>query len=197
LDAIKEINWGFISATLIFISGLPYMWAIYKKELEAPVVSSWLLWLGIGILLLISSFSAGVRSDTTLLPIVMGVVNPFIIVCLSIKYGKYSWGRLDSMCVVISIITVIGWQIQDDPTVGIVGSIVADVFAAIPQLTKNWKLKEKNDEPIFPWVTFCFSCLLAMLGIKEWTVDYWLFPTYMAIMSFAIVLPLVIYRKRA
>jgi uncharacterized protein with PQ loop repeat len=196
VDSIQKINWGLVSAVIIFLSGLPYMWAIYKRKLEKPVVSSWLLWLGIGTLLLISSFSAGVRSDTTLLPIVMGVVNPLIIVCLSLKYGTYVWGKLDTFCAFICLMTVVVWQTQNDPVIGIVGGIIADLFAATPQVVKNWRLKEKNDEPLFPWAMFCFASAITLLGINEWTLKYWLFPIYMTITSLGITLPLLIYRKR-
>jgi hypothetical protein len=186
------MNWGLLSALLIFVSGYPYMRAIYKRELERPVVSTWLLWLGIGTLLFVTSFQAGAHWGTTLLPILMGVINPAIIVFLSIRYGEYKWGRLDSVCVVVCIVTVIVWQTTQSPLLGILGGVLADVIAAIPQVIKSWK--DPKDEPVFPWAMFSFASALNILAVEEWVVQYWLFPVYMTVMSSVLVFPLVLSR---
>ena len=183
------MNWGLLSALLIFVSGCPYMRAIYKRELERPVVSTWVLWLGIGILLFVTSFQAGAHWGTTLLPILMGVINPAIIVFLSIRYGEYKWSKLDTVCVVICVVTVIIWQTTQSPVLGILGGVLADMIAATPQLIKSWK--DPKDEPVFPWAMFSFASALNILAVEEWVVQYWLFPVYMTIMSSVLLFPII------
>lgn len=193
-DFPKIITWGSVSALLIFISGYPYMLAIYKRELKRPVVSTWILWLGIGTLLFVTSFQAGAHWGTTLLPILMGVINPAIIVFLSLRHGEYKWGKLDTVCVVVCVATVVMWQTTQSPTIGILGGVLADVIAAIPQVIKSWK--DPKDEPLFPWAMFSLASALNIFAIQEWSVQYWLFPVYMTLMSSVIVLPLALYRLK-
>ncbi len=188
------MNWGLLSALLIFVSGYPYMLAIYKRELERPVVSTWILWLGIGMLLFVTSFQAGAHWGTTLLPILMGVINPAIIVFLSIRYGEYKWSRLDTVCVVVCVVTVIVWQTTQSPVLGILGGVLADMIAATPQVIKSWK--DPKDEPVFPWAMFSFASALNILAVEEWVIQYWLFPVYMTIMSSVLVLPLALARLK-
>ena len=188
------INWGMLSAALIFVSGYPYMRAIHKRTLERPVTSTWCLWLGIGILLFVTNFQAGAKWETTLLPILMGVINPAIIVVLSLRYGEYKWNKLDTLCVIVCIITIIVWKTTESPSLGIVGGLMADAVAATPIFIKSWK--DPKDEPLFPWAVFAFASSLNILAVEKWTMDRWLFPIYMTIASMIIVLPLVLYRLR-
>ncbi len=181
-----------LSAILIFLSGYPYMRAIYKRELERPVTSTWCLWLGIGILLFITNREAGANWETTLLPIFMGVINPAIIVFLSLKYGKYRWQTADTACVIVCIITILIWQSTDSPLLGILGGVIADALAALPIIIKSWR--DPKDEPIFPWAMFAFASALSMLAVEEWVMKYWLFPVYMTTFSTLIVLPLMLDR---
>jgi hypothetical protein len=186
------MSWGWVSTILIFVSGYPYMRAIYKRELERPVVSSWILWLGIGTLLFITSYQAGADWESTLGPILMGVINPAIIVVLSVKYGQYQWTKFDTACVAVCVVTVIVWQTTQSPLLGIVGGVIADAIAATPQILKSWK--DPKDEPVFPWAMFAFASALNILAVKAWTLEHWLFPVYMTVGSTLIVLPLIMYR---
>ncbi len=188
------MNWGLLSAILIFVSGYPYMRAIYKRTLERPVTSTWCLWLGIGVLLFVTNFQAGANWGTTLLPILMGVINPAIIVALSLRYGEYKWNRMDTACVSVCIITVIVWQTTQSPLLGILGGVVADAFACIPLIIKSWK--DPKDEPLFPWAMFAFASSLNLFAVEEWVMKYWLFPVYMTVGSTLIVLPLILYRLK-
>jgi hypothetical protein len=194
LEDFFGMSWGLLSAILILISGCPYMWAIYKRKIERPVISTWILWLGIGTLLFWASVKVGTKWDATMLPILMGVINPAIIVFLSIRYGEYKWSKLDTVCVVVCVVTVSVWQTTESPVLGILGGVLADMIAATPQVIKSWK--DPKDEPVFPWAMFAFASALNILAVQEWVVDYWLFPVYMTVMSSLIVLPLVLARLK-
>ncbi len=189
------MNWGLLSAILIFFSAYPYVKGIISGKFEKPVTSTWLLWFGIGLLLLVTSYQSGARWDTTLLPILMGVINPAVFLVLCIKYGEYKWTRIDTSCVVICIIAVIVWQTTDSPELGLVGAIIADVVGAIPQVIKNWK--DPKDEPILPWSMFTIASGLNILAISEWTIGNALFPVYMTVFSgLALTLPVVLHRLK-
>ena len=51
-----QMNWGLLSAAIIFFSGFPYVLAIIKGEVSKPVISTWILWSVIGTLLLVTSY---------------------------------------------------------------------------------------------------------------------------------------------
>jgi hypothetical protein len=194
LNDFFGISWGWVSAFLIFVSGYPYMRAIYTREIERPAVSSWLLWLGIGILLFVTSYQSGSQWGTTLFPILMGVINPAIIVALSLKYGEYTWTRFDTACVIVCAITVMVWQTTRSPVLGLFGGILADAIAAVPQFRKSWK--EPKDEPVFPWTMFAFASAINILAVDTWVVDKWLYPVYMTTGSSLLVLPLALNRLK-
>ena len=189
------MSWGWLSAILIFISGLPYMWNIYKRKIKRPVTSTWCLWLGIGILFFVTSREAGANWNTTLFPILMGIINPAIIVCLSLRYGEYKWTKIDTACVAVCMTTVIIWKTTESPVLGILGGAIADMVAASPQVIKSWK--DPKDEPLFPWAMFSFASALNILAVKEWEISYWLFPVYMTGMGTLITLPLLLYRLKS
>lgn len=186
------ISWGWVSALLILISGFPYMWGIYTRSLERPVISTWVLWLGIGILLFVTSFQAGAEWRTTLFPILMGVINPAVIVVLCIKYGEYKWTKLDTVCVVVCLVTVVIWQTTQLPLLGILGGVIADAIAAAPQVWKSWT--DPKDEPLFPWATFAFASALNILAVDRWVLEVWLFPVYMTFFATLITLPILLHR---
>jgi hypothetical protein len=122
----------------------------------------------------------------------MGVINPAIIVVLSVKYGQYQWTKFDTAWVAVCVVTVIVWQTTQSPLLGIVGGVIADAIAATPQILKSWK--DPKDEPVFPWAMFAFASALNILAVKAWTLEHWLFPVYMTVGSTLIVLPLIMYR---
>lgn len=194
MDFIFVVPWGIVSGILIFVSGLSYMKAIYTRKLERPVMSTLTLWFLIGLLLFLASVEAGVNFTTTLFPVLIGVVNPGVVLLLSFRYGTYSWKKLDILCTGICLITIAVWQTTDSWMLGLVGGIIADAVAATPIAVKCFK--EPKDEPVFPWVLFAVGSAANLLAIKEWNIEYFLFPVYMSVMGLLISSPLIMYRIR-
>ena len=184
------IGWGIISAGVTSVSSFFYMKAIYTRKLQKPVMSTLSLWLIIGVILFLTSVQSGARWDTTLFPILMGVINPAIVIVLSLRYGQYTWEKIDTMCTCICCITILVWQVTESALLGLFGGIIADVFATAPMVVKSWR--NPQDEPIFPWITFALASALNILAVKEWEISHWLFPVYMTIMGLVISFPLVI-----
>jgi hypothetical protein len=188
------IGWGAISGVITFVSAFSYMKAIYTRELKRPVISTLALWLVIGVLLFFASIQSGARFQTTLFPVLMGVINPAIIIMLSLRYGEYTWQKLDTICALVCVITLLIWQTTESALFGIVGGLIADVFATAPMVIKSWK--DPKDEPIFPWIAFAGASALNMLAIEEWVITYWLFPVYMTVMGITITFPLLLHRMK-
>lgn len=194
MSFLLNLGWGAISALLTFVSAFSYMKAIYTKEIKRPVISTLSLWLGIGVLLFIASLKLGASVHTTLLPVLMGVINPAIIFALSLRHGEYSWHKIDTICVLLCIITVVIWQTTESALLGLIGGIVADIAAAIPMAVKSWR--DPKDEPLFPWIVFAIGSAVNIFAVMEWKIEHFLFPVYMTIMGAVISLPLIIYRVK-
>lgn len=182
-------TWGNLSALLIVISGIPYMWGIYKRTILRPVASTWGIWSIIGLLFLVAYYDAGARMDTTLPAAWAGFIDTLIIFILSLIYGEKSWSRLETWCVAICFISVIAWQSLESALLGLIGAIIADAMGVIPQIRKIWVYP--NDEPWFPWVLFCVGSMINIFGIKNWELDQYLYPIYMTICSLLITIPIV------
>lgn len=188
-------SWGALSALLIAISGIPYMWGIYKRSIPRPVLSTWGIWAVLGLLLLVAYYEAGARNDTTLLAAWMGFINPVIIFILALKYGEFRWTRLETMCVIFCMVSIVVWKTTGNPLLGLLGGLLADAMGIIPQI--RHVVKSPADEPLFPWGLFCIGSAVNLLGIQEWTLAQYVYPVYMTAGSLLLVLPLLAYRMKS
>ncbi len=186
------LSWGALSALLIAISGIPYMWGIYKRSVPRPVLSTWGIWAVLGLLLLITYYEAGARNDTTLLAAWMGFINPVIIFVLALKYGEFRWTRLETMCVIFCVVSIVVWKTTGDPLLGLIGGLVADAMGIIPQIRHT--MKSPADEPLFPWGLFCIGSAVNLLGVVDWKLAHYIYPVYMTVGSLLIVLPILTHR---
>jgi hypothetical protein len=187
-----KINWGIVSAVIVAISASFYVRDVYKRTCEKPVITSWLLWVFVGAGLAYYSESAGSTIETTLLSIILGVINPLIILVLAIKYGTYAWTKIDTWCVIVCVATILARITIDSVMLGIYGLLFADLIAAIPQIKKSWT--DPKDESPTPWVLFAIGSAVNMLSITEWEPRFYAHPLYMVIGSTIIFLPIVLHQ---
>lgn len=188
------LTWGNLSALIIGISGISYMWGIYTKTIERPVLSTWGIWSLIGLLLLLTYYDAGARMDTTLPAAWMSFISPLIIFLLALWYGKGGWTRLDSWCLGLCLCTVLVWQTTNSALLGILGALIADSMGAIPQIRKNWT--DARDEPWLPWVLFAIGSAINFLEIESWNIEFYIYPLYMSTAGALIVIPILTERIR-
>ena len=192
-------SWGALSALILFLSVLQYIWGIYQRSVPRPLLSTWAMWAILGYLLLRAYEGTGAEIDTTLLAAWVGLINPLLVVAtvLVCRYGELTWTRFDTKCALIFIATVIGWRTLDNPLIGLLGGIVADLVSAIPQIRKNWQ--EPHDEIWYPWTVFCIGSGINLLAVAHWElsfegIGYWLYPIYFFVGSGSIAIPVVLHR---
>lgn len=190
----QYLTWGALSALLIVVSGVPYMWGIYRRTVPRPVLSAWGMWAVLGGLILLAYYDVGARMDTTLPAAWLGFINPIIILILALRYGKRTWSKLETVCVIVFVLTVVAWKTFESPVVGLAGGLIADAMGAIPQIRHNWR--RPQDEPWFPWTMFCIASGVNLLSVEKWEFGYYLYPVYMTIGSALIVSPVLLYHYR-
>lgn len=117
-----------------------------------------------------------------------------VLVILLRKHGAIGWSRTDTWCAFACVITVALWQTTNSAILGLVGAMVADIIAGIPQVLKNWK--SPHEEVVLPWLMFSIGNALNLGSVPNWDSTLWVYPVYMAVMSFLIVLPVIVYRVK-
>ena len=189
---------GLLSGVLVFSSIIPYGFRAYSGKIR-PVPTSWSLWSFIGLAILLTYKSAG--ASTNIWPAVFGFTNPTLITFLSVL-RREKWKRpslLDRLCLVLGVAAMIMWlflrRSAELSRYALLVAVAADVCAAIPTLRFVWTEPEA-DRPL-AWFIFGCGYFLVLFALPENTLAAWGLPLYMTAVSWAIALPLALYRWRA
>ena len=188
---------GLLSGALVFSSIVPYAIRAYSGKIR-PVPTSWSLWSFIGLAILLTYKSSG--ASTNIWPAVFGFTNPTLITVLSVlRHNEWKRPSLgDKLCFVLGVIAMILWLLlrrsAELSRYALLVAIAADVCAAIPTLRFVWSEPEA-DRPL-AWFIFGCGYFLVLFGLPQNTLAAWGLPVYMTAVSWAIALPLALYRLR-
>jgi len=166
-------------------------WVMYiidtLKWKTKPNKVTWWIWAAAP---LIGSFAMYSSNWLTwnILPVFMAGFIPLLIFISSFinKNSYWELKKLDYICLILAILALILWQVTDNPLLAIVFWILADFLAAIPILIKTYNFPEtENPFPFFAWL---LANLSALLVIKEWNIEEWLFPVYLILICLLLIL---------
>ncbi len=180
---------GELSGVISLLAFIFYFTSIITKK-TIPSRVTWMSLSIIGLLILLSSYSAGHTS--TIWFQLSYLVGPFLIFLLSIKYGEGGFSRVDLLCLSTSFISICLWLITDLPVVALVLNILADFFAIFPTIHKSYL--KPDTESALPWIITCIASLLALLSVENWIFIEYLYPIYMVF--FNTLIALIIVRKK-
>ncbi len=146
----------------------PLIWA------AATITSQWFIW--------------------AVLPVFMAGFIPLIIFLASFINKKSYWElwKLDYWCLALAILALLLWFITEQPLLAIIFWVLADFLAAIPLLIKVHKYPET--ETIWPFAAGLIANISAFLVIENWVLEEYLFPLYLTVICFTIIL--AYYSKR-
>jgi len=182
---------------IVFLTVIPYAWRLCHGKIE-PNLTTWFLWTIISLALLVTYWGSGARENVWIA--VVGFTNPFLVtILILVKYpSKIKMNRLEQICLMIGIISLIFWFVfrNQKPLIqyALYVAILADACAAIPTIVCYWK-NPSLDRP-FVWGVFCFASALNILAISEYTFANYAYPVYMVVGSSFITLPLIIWRVK-
>ncbi|MBU6455098.1 MAG: hypothetical protein KGS72_25225 [Cyanobacteria bacterium REEB67] len=141
---------------------------------------TWFLW---GVIPLIAFFAeinegVGLQSMMTL---ACGL-GPLLVFTASLLNKKAFWqiSRLDIVCGVLSVVTVVLWRLSGSGDLAIALSMVADGLAGVPTLVKSWHHPESETDT--PFLLGCFSASITLMTIKTWNFANFGFPAYILVM---------------
>ncbi len=164
-----ELNSQFfgIAATILSILGtLPYIRSILKGETK-PSGASWWTWTLLAIITVISSWAAGAPLEVLFLPIWL-VVLQLTIALLSIKYGDNNWDKLNKFCVLLACVGMALWWFTGEPLLALAFSIVADVFASIPNIRHVWTNPEQENR--IAWTIGWSASVAELFAVTQWSL---------------------------
>jgi hypothetical protein len=89
------------------------------------------------------------------------------------------WAKIDIVCLLISIIGIVVWQWTDEPLLGLMASILANIVGNIPAFVKTYEYPKTET-----WVYYFMGILsngIILLAEKVFSVDKYIFPVYFII----------------
>jgi len=144
-------------------------------------------------LILALSYKLSGANNTVWVPYVE-FLGPFIIALLSIKYGEGGLkNKIDIICLIGAIASIILWIIFNNPVVALVTNLAIDSFALIPTIKKSYLRPEGED--FWAWFGTGIADSLNMLAVEKFSFAILLYPIYMFVSDFIIIV-ILFFRKK-
>lgn len=165
---------GIIAGILALAGYVPYIYSTIHGSTR-PNKASWIIWTLVGGLLAFSYIAEGEMS-TAWVPLSY-FLGPLIVAILSFRYGYSEWTKLDKICVVAAIISLIPWLLSKNASLTLIINLVIDGAGAIPTLVKSWH--EPETEDFTAWFIFFIANTLEVIAIQDWWNIAVLYPIYL------------------
>jgi hypothetical protein len=172
---------GIIAGILALVGYIPYIISILQGK-TLPNRATWFIWTLVGGLLAISYIAEG-DSHSIWLPLGY-FFGPLITAILSIKYGYARWTRIDTVCMVAALISIIPWLFAKDATLTLLINVLIDATGAIPTIFKTYR--EPQTEDFNAWLIFFIANTLQLFAISHWNMAA-IYPIYLFILASSMV----------
>lgn len=175
---------------IFFVSFWPYIRDIYKGKTKPDRVT-WFVWalvIGIGT---VAAFQA--HEYKTAYYTLGGTIAAFFIFGLSLKYGVHKYGWFDKTCLVLALLSLVVWQVTNNPEVAVAFAILTDFLAALPTIRHAW-LRPKEET----WECFAWSVVgstLTVLSLTNYGIVSLGYPMYVLLIDMTITFTIVLARK--
>ncbi|MEZ6208952.1 MAG: hypothetical protein R3B64_00015 [Candidatus Paceibacterota bacterium] len=180
-----------ISPILSFIGGAAYIKDTLKGKTK-PNRVSFFLWALAPIIGTAITLSNGAGWEVV--PVFMAGFMPLIIFIVSFINKNSYWrlGKIDYICFVLAIITMVLWLAADKPLLALSFAIATDLFAYFPTFIKSYKYPETETALLYILPTF--GNIFGILVAKDWVFVSIGFSLYLIIAN--TVNTLFIYRRK-
>lgn len=170
-------------AGIIAISGyIPYIYSILKGQTQ-PNRATWFIWTIVGGLLAFSYIAEG---DQHSIWLPLGYFfGPLITAILSLRYGYAEWTRLDTICIIAALISIIPWVFADNANATLIINLLIDMIGSVPTLVKTFR--EPETEDLLAWAFFFVANTLQLFAIEMWNLAS-LYPVYLFVLAASMVI---------
>jgi uncharacterized protein with PQ loop repeat len=172
---------GILAGILSILGYIPYIISIIKGKTQ-PNKATWFIWTLVGGLLAFSYLAEG-DQNTIWLPLGY-FLGPLITAILSVRYGYAVWTKLDIVCIIAALISIIPWILSKDATMTLLINVIIDASGALPTLVKTYR--EPETEDFTAWVIFFIANTIQLFAISEWGFAA-IYPIYLFFLAGSIV----------
>jgi hypothetical protein len=172
-----------IVAGVLQLAGfIPYCRAIVREETK-PAKAGWIIWAILDTITFLSMLAAGSLNGL----MTASVVGVWVVVALTFRYGQSGFEKLDLICLAGGGLGIALWKWFDNPTYGIVISLIVVLIGAIPTVKNGFK--NPQHENITAWAIGWLAVVVALLAVPTWDLDNAMQPlTYFGIQTTMVVL---------
>lgn len=173
---------GIIAGIFSLLGYIPYIISILRG-ITKPNKATWIIWTLVGALLAFSYTAAG---DGNAIWLPLGYFfGPLVTAILSLWYGYSEWSKLDKICLVAALLSVIPWVLSKDATFTLLINVFIDSTGAIPTIVKSYK--EPETEDFTAWFIFFVANTLELFAISKWDLSS-VYPIYLFFLAGTIVI---------
>lgn len=180
---------GIFSGIIVIFASIPYLIDVKRKKAR-PARSTWMMFVILLFLGVIQSGSLG--SGYSRFLIIGDITTCTLVLLFSFRYGISSITTLDIVCYSILTLDIILWQLLDNPLLGLLITISADLVAITPTIVKTY-IDPSSETPAI-WLITTFASLLAIFSENEISLVIIIFPLYLALTNG--VIGVMTFRKK-
>jgi YVTN family beta-propeller protein len=163
-----------LGAAVNVLAGVGYVMATVRGQAR-PNRVTWGLWSITAWLAFFGQLSEGVGLAVVLTLSVATI--PTLIFFGSFIGGAYwKFSKLDVVCLALSLVALVGWQLTASGLVAIVLSIAVDLLAGVPTLVQAWK--EPESESHIAYTAGMFNAACTLLTLTTFTIATAAFAIY-------------------
>jgi hypothetical protein len=166
-----KLFFGVASALVQFVCFFPYVRDVLKKK-TTPHVYSWFIWTVLQSISVVSMASSG--AGYGILSLAVSTFFCAGILLLSIRFRAKHISKLDGLCLVAALVTLLLWLVSREALRSIVLATLIDVIAFIPTLRKGYH--KPFSETISLYCLGAAANLLAIFSIDHYSVVTVLYP---------------------
>lgn len=188
----REAFFAILSATIVFISYLPYAIRVWRRDIT-PKLASWIIFVLISFALILSYDDSGAKENLFV------TYGPFIgcsaiLIILLLRCRKKGIGKSGVFCLILGAIALVLWYFteQEYAKYALYLAILADLAGMYPSIKgaiqEPWK-----DRPAM-WFFFGVGYSIIFFAITDHTFSNWVLPVFMTVIPATVWGPLVRYR---
>lgn len=181
----------FIGVAVNLFCSLWYVKNIIYGETR-PNLVSWFIWMLAPFIGTFLALKAG--AGFSVMGIFMAGFGPFLVIIASLIKKNAFWKiePFDLFCGFFSLMALVLYVFTYNLAISILFAIISDGLAAIPTITKSWKLPETENSSIY--TGGIINNILSLLIIKNWIFSIYSFNIYFILVNIVIIFS--IYHKK-
>lgn len=181
---------GFIAALLAFGSAYLYIIDIFRGNTK-PHTYTWLIWTIVTLIAFLGQWVSGAGAGSW--PTAVSAAVCIFVLVLSLKYGTTDITNFDTVCLALSLLSIIPWALTNNILLSVILASFTDVIGFLPTMRKTWHAPES--ESLGSMYFDAVKHGLSIASLQSYSVITWLYPASILGAKFAIIGE-ILYRRR-